>query len=302
MRATPSISARAWISRASDHVDPIGGLAVVGVDVLAEQRDLDRAGRHELARFAQHGRRRPRILGAARIGHDAEGAELVAAFLDRQEGRAGAHALRRGQVIELALGREVGVEHARTRQALAGAAYRGLALGLGQKLGQAVVGLRAHDDVDGGLAAHDLLALGLGDAARDGDGEIAAFGAALALGIAQAAELGIDLLRGMLADVAGVQHDQVGLLGRVGHGIAQRPQDVGHAVRIVDVHLAPVGADEHALALPVGADVGHRSPLQERPGSIIARGRWSTPPEPAESGSSSFSNSSPPWGRGWEGG
>ena len=105
-----------------------------------------------------------------------------------------AHALRRRQMIELALGREVGVEHARTRQALAGAPYGGLALGFGQKLGQAVVGLRADDDVDGGLAAHDLLALGLGDAARDGDGEIAAFGAALALGIAQAAELGIDLL------------------------------------------------------------------------------------------------------------
>ena len=115
-----------------------------------------------------------------------------------------------------------------------------------------MIGLRPHDDVDGGLAAHDLLALGLGDAAGDGDGEVAALGAALELGVAQAAQLGIDLLRGVLADVAGVQHDQIGLLGRVRQGIAERPQDVGHAVRIVDVHLAPVGADEHALALPVG--------------------------------------------------
>ena len=68
-------------------------LAVIGVDVLAEQRDLDRARRHQLARLGQHRRSRPRIFGAARIGHDAEGAELVAAFLDRQERRAGAHAV-----------------------------------------------------------------------------------------------------------------------------------------------------------------------------------------------------------------
>src|SRR5262249_43010643 len=57
--------------------------------------------------------------------------------------------------------------------------------------------------------------------------------------------------------------------GRAGQRIAERPQDIGHAVRIVDVHLAPVGADEHALALPVAADVRHLSPVLERPGSNI---------------------------------
>ena len=43
----------------------------------------------------------------------------------------------------------------------------------------------------------------------------------------------------------------LGLVGRRRQAIAQRPQDVGHAVGIVDIHLAPIGADEHALALPV---------------------------------------------------
>ena len=40
------------------------------------------------------------------------------------------------------------------------------------ELGKLVIGLRADDDVDGGLAANDLLALSLGDAAghRDGHG------------------------------------------------------------------------------------------------------------------------------------
>ena len=82
--------------------------------------------------------------------------------------------MRRRQVVELALGREVGVEHAGARQALAGLEDRGLALGFGEQLRQAMIGLRADHDVDRGLAPGDLLALGLGDAARDGDGEVAA--------------------------------------------------------------------------------------------------------------------------------
>jgi hypothetical protein len=114
-----------------------------------------------------------------------------------------------------------------------------------------VVGLRADDDIDRRLAPDDLLALGLGDAARDRDGEVAAFGAAQLLLVAQPAELGVDLLRGVLTDVAGIQHHEIGLGRTIGQRIAERPQDVGHAVRVVDVHLAPVGADEHALALPV---------------------------------------------------
>jgi hypothetical protein len=39
-------------------------------------------------------------------------------------------------------------------------------------LGQAVIGLRPHDEIDHRLAAHDLFALGLRDAARDADLEV----------------------------------------------------------------------------------------------------------------------------------
>ena len=114
-----------------------------------------------------------------------------------------------------------------------------------------MIGLRSDHDVDGRLAPHDFLALGLGNAARHGDGEVAARRPALELLVAQAAQLGIDLFRGVLADVAGVQHDEIGVGRARGQRVAERPQDIGHAVRVVDVHLAPVGADEHALALPV---------------------------------------------------
>jgi hypothetical protein len=129
-----------------------------------------------------------------------------------------------------------------------------------------MIGLRADHDVDRRLAAGDLGALGLGDAARDGNSEVLAPGAALDLEVAHAAKLGIDLFRGMLADMAGVQHDEIGLLRRRGQIIAERPQDVGHAVGVVDVHLAPIGPDEHMLALPVGAHEGLLNRLLERAG------------------------------------
>ena len=128
-----------------------------------------------------------------------------------------------------------------------------------------MVRLRTDHDVDRRLALGDLLALGLRHAARHGDGEIPSRGAAFDLEVAHAAELGIDLLRSMLADMAGVQHHEVGLLRRRRQRIAERPQDVGHAVGVVDVHLAPVGADEHVLALPVGAHQGLLTRLLERP-------------------------------------
>ena len=156
--------------------------AVIGVDVLAEQREFDRARRHQAARLLQHRRRRPRIFGAPRIGHDAEGAELVATLLDGEERRAGAHVglRRRRQMVEFALGGKFGVEHAGAGPAPAvEAPFVGLARHPGQQFGQAVIGLRPDDDIDRGLALDDLLALGLGHAARHGDGEVGAVAAAL---------------------------------------------------------------------------------------------------------------------------
>src|SRR5581483_10853896 len=73
--------------------------AVIGVDVLAEQRDLARATGDQRLRFGDDLRHRPRELGAARVGHDTEGTELVAAFLDREE-RADRRSLRHAEGIE----------------------------------------------------------------------------------------------------------------------------------------------------------------------------------------------------------
>ena len=74
---------------------PVRALAVIGVDVLADQRDLAHAGFGQVLDFGEDLLHRPRHFHAARIGHDAEGAELVAAFLHRDEGADAARADRR---------------------------------------------------------------------------------------------------------------------------------------------------------------------------------------------------------------
>jgi hypothetical protein len=65
---------------------PVRPLAVIGVDVLAEQGDLTHPARDQCARLGDQVGERPADLGAPRIGHDAIGAEFVAAFLYGQEG------------------------------------------------------------------------------------------------------------------------------------------------------------------------------------------------------------------------
>ena len=57
---------------------------------------------------------------------------------------------------------------------------------------------------------------------------------------AQPAELGKHLLRSLLADMAGVEEDEVGGSRRVGDVIAFERQNIAHALGIVHVHLTAV--------------------------------------------------------------
>ena len=205
-------------------------LAVPRVDILAEQRDLPHPARDQRARFGDQVREGPARLGAARVGHDAIGAEFVATLLHGQEsGRAlAAGALR--QRAELAVERHVEVD-------------RLLApLGAGDQVGQAVIGLRTDDDIDARRAARDLRPFGLRDAARDRDRRTAAV---LAL---QPADIRINLLGRLFADVAGVEDDEVGVGALSGGGIAPGLQHLGHALAVIDVHLAAEGFDAKGLA------------------------------------------------------
>ena len=121
------------------------------------------------------------------------------------------------------------------------------------QLGQAVVGLRAEHQIDAALGATgDLLALGLRHAAGDADHEVAAVLAQLG----EPAELGEHLLARLFADVAGVEHDEIGIVDGLRRLIAMGRQRIGHAVAVIDIHLTAVGLDEELLGPDFGG-VGH---------------------------------------------
>ncbi len=194
------------------------------VDVLPEQGDLARAAVDQRMRLGDDVGGRSADLGAAGVGHDAISAEFVAAFLDGEEGRRSAAAAR-GHSLELRNRRHVGVERP-------AAARR-----LGDQFGQAMIGLRTDDDVDQRRAPLRLGAFGLGDAAGQGDHRLRAILAA------QPADVRIGPLRRFLADVAGVEHDEIGVLALACRGHAAARQQLAHALAVIDVHLAAEAFD-----------------------------------------------------------
>ena len=127
-------------------------------------------------------------------------------------------------------------------------------LGAAKRIRQAMIGLRADDHIDGGRAAQDFLALGLRDAAGDADHHLATVGCLALLHLAQTAECGIDLFGSLLADMTGIQQDEIGLFHVLGRLIAVTGKRIAHPRGIVDVHLTAVGLDEDLAA--VGAIAG----------------------------------------------
>ena len=205
-------------------------LAAPRADILAEQRDLLRARVDQLARFGDQIAIGARDLRAARIGHDAIGAELVAAFLHGEKARR-IGPLAFGQCRELGDRGHVGVGRAL-------ALHRPV-----EHLGQAVIGLRADHHADRRRTRHDLFALGLRDAACDRDHRRLV----LRLALGQAADVRIDLFRRLLADVAGVEHDEVGIFALGRRHDAAFAEHLGHALAVIDVHLAAEALDPVGL-------------------------------------------------------
>ena len=239
----------------------VGGLGrrahrrAIGVDVLSEQRHLHHALIGKIGHFGQHVVEWPRNFLAARVGHDAERAVLAAALHDRKERR---RALDPGggQLVELL---DCGKRDVDLR--LARRASRP------DERGQAVQCLRAEDDVDVGGAADDSGAFLARDAAADADDEIRP----LVLEPANAPEVVEYALLRLFAHRAGVEQDDVRVLGTVGERIAAiGGEHVGHLVRVVLVHLTAEGADVKLLrhcarpgagGHPVGAVVAERAKI-----------------------------------------
>ena len=237
-------SRRARGSARPGAVAAIVGLAVVGVDVLAEQRDLAHARgdqpRASATTAATGARTRRRAYRARR-----RRCRTCRSPPARTGRRTTPRAARRGrQVVELVLGRGTRCRP-RARRAR-----------LGEQLRQAMVALRPDDDVDRGRARRMISAPSacatqpattMRDRARRG---------ALLLEHAQPAELGKDLFRRLFADVAGIEDDDVRVFDRVGRGDSPaRPGSDSHAGGIVGVHLAAVGFDEGFLRKTPGLTV-----------------------------------------------
>src|SRR5262249_39624169 len=89
----------------------------------------------------------------------------------------------------------------------------------------------------------DLLTFGLGDAACNRDGHAAPIARGGGFERADTAELGVDLVRGLLPDVAGIEDGEISVLALGGLGGAPRGDRVRDTVGIGDVHLAAEGWD-----------------------------------------------------------
>ena len=111
---------------------------------------------HKPFGLGHHIGNRPGELGAARVGHDAEGAKLVAALLNRQKSRRARAAPFPGQVIEFALRGKIRFQNAAA-----------MAYGTRHHLRQAVIGLRPENDVNLGRAPQNFGTLCLSDTASD---------------------------------------------------------------------------------------------------------------------------------------
>ncbi len=206
-----------------------GDVATVGVDVLAEHRDLGDAGLGEHGRFAHEILQGAADLPSADARHDAVSAGVVASRLNghpRGEGQL-AHRVERGGHV--AAGRRIGRikdldQRAFARRSTEQRRRRGEVVG-------------AKDHVDPRRALQDGAPILLGHAAADGDLKSGPF----LLQCLQLTEGAVELEVGVLADGAGVKDDDVGVRvvrrgnESVGH------QEPGQTFGVVLVHLAAKG-------------------------------------------------------------
>jgi hypothetical protein len=197
--------------------------APVGVDVLAQQRHLAHPVGGQTAHLGDELVRRPRDLATARRGHDAVRADHVAAGGDLHP------------ALELAgaLGGKVAGEALELEEALGGDRVAG------EELTELVELARPEGDVDVGELPEDVVLDRLRPAPADADHPLGV----AALERAGLAQVGDEALVGLLADRAGVEEDQVGVLAARRLGVADRLEHALHPLRVVLVHLAAEGGD-----------------------------------------------------------
>ena len=219
-------------------------LVAIRIHRLSEQLHLFVAGLGHRARLAQHLARRRAALAPARVGDDAERAELVAAALDGDvSGDAAPGAVRRGPARGgFAAGHGA---HARRVETFVGlepvelcvldrlAAARAVHV-----VQQPPVAVGADHHVDVGRLLADRALQMLGHAAGDAQDHAGA-----RLVRREHARARVDLFLGLFAHGAGVEQDQIGARRIFGAPVARALQQAQNHLGVGDVHLAPVGLD-----------------------------------------------------------
>ena len=222
----------------------IGALAV-RIDVLTQQGDLLVASLHQLTHLADNVLLGAAPLPASAVGHDAVGAEIVTAVHDRYP----------GAVARLAAdGRTLGHGLGKVLLGLCGDEAALLFDGVPQHLGEMVKGGGAQGEGHVGVLHLQLLAAMLlgSHAPANADDEVGILGADVLV----LADDGQGLLLGVLTDGAGVDHDEVGLLGI---GLDLVAHLLGHTRNLFAVGLVlltPEGQNEAPAAAARGLGVG----------------------------------------------
>ena len=202
----------------------------VAVDILAQKGDLLVPRLHETLELGEDVAGLAALFAAADVRHDAVGAEVVTAIHDGQPS------------TELALAADGDILH--DDGALSRLHEHPLVLVqfLGDELGQRVDAVHAEHEVYVGVAPaqlfHDVLLVGHAAAEADDEAVLLLFQAL------EGAHVTEDTLLGVLTDGAGVEKDEVGVLGLVTQAVADVHQHTLDALAVVDILLAAVAVDE----------------------------------------------------------
>ena len=198
-------------------------VAPVAVHVLSQQRYLAHALGRERRDLVDDLVRRAAHLAASGRGHDAVRAHAVASLRD----------LDPGLELALALHRQVARDVLELEEPLRGDRVAR------QELGEFVDLAGPKATSTNGEALEHLVLHGLRPAAAHPHDALGLFG----LEALRLPEVGDEPVVGGLANRAGVEQDQVGLVAGLAFLVAQRVEHPLHALGVVLVHLAPEGCD-----------------------------------------------------------
>ena len=240
----------------------------IAVHCLAQQRNFERTLIGQHLGLGQNVFRPAALLGAANHGHDAVGAELVAADLNSHErlvgrGPHGGIAQRVERFVAAADGLLRAVATTQADFHLLAVAR----LDTLDQLGHGVQLAGAHNEIDIRRPAKDELLVLLRHAAQHADDFFGVIGLQL-LELAQGA---VGFALGVFTHAARVEENRIGRRGRIGQLVALFAERGHHQLAIEHVHLAADGFDVESLhgSWPRLADRGQgsRANFTKRPGN-----------------------------------